>query len=325
MSDLLIAVRATHFASSIALAGTLVFDACVAGPALRHARALRSFDAWRRWWILVAWVSLGAAVLSGVAWLLITAADIGGQTLVDVFSSDIVWRVLAHTRFGADWSARLAMALLLAGGLVAIARRRERSSDYLPVLLALLASLFLGSLAWSGHASGTPGLAGSAHVAVDLVHLVAAGAWLGGLLPLALLYAAARRATEPADASVTRAATHRFSTLGVIAVGTLLATGLVNTFLLAGSVQALIATDYGRLLLLKMALFVAMVCIAVFNRLHLTPRLSIERDAAAARRQLQRNCLVELAIGLAILVIVGALGTLPPGLHAIPSAHVHEM
>ena len=312
MSDLLIAVRATHFAACIVLAGTLVFDACVAGPALRHAPADRSFDAWRRGWLRVAWTSLGAAVLSGVAWLYITAADIGGQTLRDVVSSDIVWRVLRHTRFGADWGARLVMALLLAGGLVAMARRRAASPKGLPALLATLASLFLGSLAWSGHASGTPGLAGDVHVATDVLHLVAAGAWLGGLLPLALLFAAARRSTDPAVASV-------------IAVGTLLATGLVNTYLLAGSVQALITTHYGHFLLVKIALFMAMVCIAVFNRLRLTPRLSIERQASAARQQLQRNCLVEAAMGLLIVVIVGALGTLPPGLHAMPSAHVHEM
>ena len=325
MSDLLIAVRATHFAACIVLAGTLVFDACVAGPALRHAPADRSFDAWRRGWLRVAWTSLGAAVLSGVAWLYITAADIGGQTLRDVVSSDIVWRVLRHTRFGADWGARLVMALLLAGGLVAMARRRAASPKGLPALLATLASLFLGSLAWSGHASGTPGLAGDVHVATDVLHLVAAGAWLGGLLPLALLFAAARRSTDPAVASVIRGATLRFSTLGVIAVGTLLATGLVNTYLLAGSVQALITTHYGHFLLVKIALFMAMVCIAVFNRLRLTPRLSIERQASAARQQLQRNCLVEAAMGLLIVVIVGALGTLPPGLHAMPSAHVHEM
>src|SRR5450755_283747 len=138
MTDLLIAVRATHFASSIALAGTLVFDACVAGPALRRAHAHRSFDAWRRRWLIVAWISLGAAVLSGVVWLLITATDIGGQTLGDSFSGDIVWRVLTQTRFGADWSARLAMALLLAGGLIARARRRGSSPDYLPAQLATL-------------------------------------------------------------------------------------------------------------------------------------------------------------------------------------------
>jgi putative copper resistance protein D len=322
---LLIAVRATHFASSIVLAGTLVFDACIAGPALRRARAHRSFDAWRRWGLLVARISLGVAVLSGGGWLLITAADIGSRTLVDIFSGDLVWRVLTQTRFGADWNARLVMALLLAGGLIAIARCRDAAPDYFRALLATLAVLFLGSLAWAGHASGTPGLSGNVHVAVDVLHLVAAGVWLGGLLPLALLFAAARRATDPAVAAAIRGATVRFSTLGVIAVGTLLATGLFNTYWLAGSVQALIATHYGHFLLVKIALFLTMVCIAAFNRLRLVPRLAIEREAAAARQQLQRNCLVEAAIGVLILVIVGALGTLPPGAHAMPSVHVHEM
>ena len=65
-------------------------------------------------------------------------------------------------------------------------------------------------------------------------------------------------------------ATRRFSTLGLLSVGTLLATGLVNTWMLAGSLAALLETDYGRLLLPKIALFVAMVAIASINRLRLT-------------------------------------------------------
>ena len=88
----------------------------------------------------------------------------------------------------------------------------------------------------------------------------------------------ARRFCSPPPArqtrlAVARAATLRFSTLGVISVGTLLVTGIVNTWYLAGSIEALTGTYYGQLLLAKIALFFAMVAIAAVNRQWLTPRL----------------------------------------------------
>jgi putative copper resistance protein D len=117
--------------------------------------------------------------------------------------------------------------------------------------------------------------------------------------------------------ALARAATLGFSTLGIASVATVLASGIVNTWGLAGSVPALIGTDYGRLLLVKVALFVVMVSVAAINRLRLTPRLLQGADDSARRdalRQLRNNSLIEAGIGAVILLIVGALGTLPPGL-----------
>jgi putative copper resistance protein D len=111
--------------------------------------------------------------------------------------------------------------------------------------------------------------------------------------------------------------TRRFSTLGIVSVGVLVATGIINSWVLVGSVPALVGTDYGRLLLVKVALFFVMMAIAGVNRLRLTPRLVQAPSAAVAEnalRQLQRNSLVEAAVGAIIVFIVGVLGTLPPGL-----------
>src|SRR5262249_41630049 len=91
----------------------------------------------------------------------------------------------------------------------------------------------------------------------------------------------------------------------------------VNTIFLAGSVPALLGTAYGQLLLVKILLFLAMVAIASVNRFKLTPELSTPRGAGATRR-LQRNALIEAALGVAIIAIVGALGSIPPGLHTDP-------
>ena len=183
------------------------------------------------------------------------------------------------------------------------------------------AAAFAGALAWSGHAAGGLGSEAVIHPAADVLHLIAAAAWVGALLPLIVLFAAA--GADDASIAIARTATARFSILGIASVGTLLATGIVNTFYLAGSIPALLHTDYGRLLLIKIALFLAMVAIAAVNRLQLTPQLLQEANVAASRdalRRLRRNAAIEVLAGAIVIAIVAALGTLPPAIHA---AHQH--
>jgi putative copper resistance protein D len=86
-------------------------------------------------------------------------------------------------------------------------------------------------------------------------------------------------------------------------VGTLVITGVVDSWILAGSVDALINTDYGRLLSLKLLLFLAMLSIAAVNRLRLTPALAQEHGetGSAVLRQLRNNSLMEAMLGLVIL------------------------
>jgi putative copper export protein/mono/diheme cytochrome c family protein len=240
---------------------------------------------------------------------------------MQVFSDGVLWTVLLHTTFGHDWLVRLVLAALLAAALCWISSKLAGRSRW--TVAALLAAAFATALVHSGHAAATSGWLGTFHRAADGLHLIAASAWLGGLLPLALLFAATRRGDI--SLAVARDATLRFSTLGLISVGALLATGIVNGWLLVGGMPALAGTDYGRLLLIKLALFVAMVVIAAFNRLRLTPRLvraagaAIAPDKGDGLRALARNSMIEATLGLAIIVIVGALGTTPPGSHVQPT------
>ena len=324
MSDPLIAARAVHFASTVAFVGAIVFGSVVADPTFRSAPAGSPPDNFRRQLAWIAWIGLGLAVVSGAAWLVLLAAEISGRPLAEVFGGGVVRTVLTRTRFGTVWNVRFVFAILLTGTLVPSVRARHAASPWRGALSASLAVALVGSLAWAGHAAGTPGFAGKVHVIADALHLVAAAAWVGGLLPLALLFATARRGADPALGSVAREATRRFSTLGVISVGTIFATGLVNTYVLAGSVPALLETEYGEFLLVKIGLFIAMVCIAAINRLRLSPRLASANASSKAVRQLQRNTLIEAAVGLLILGIVGVLGTLPPAIHAASSMHMHQ-
>ena len=116
--------------------------------------------------------------------------------------------------------------------------------------------------------------------------------------------------------SLRRDATQRFSTLGIVSVATLLVTGIVNSWILVGSVHALIITGYGQLLMLKVV-FAIMLMFAAANRFWLTPQLAFVREEAQlkALRQLTRNSLIEIALGFTIFAIVGVLGTLHPAIH----------
>jgi putative copper resistance protein D len=183
------------------------------------------------------------------------------------------------------------------------------------VLSAMLAAAFAASIAWTGHAAGMEGVDGAVHLTSDALHHVAAGAWLGALWPLALLLAAARAAGDPGGSAIAHRATRRFSVLGMISVGAILATGLVNTWEILGTMAFSLGTDYNRLLLMKVVLFGAMVAIAAFNRQRVTPRLSGVPDHARAMRLLQWNSLAETGLGLLILAVVAVLGRMTPHMH----------
>jgi putative copper export protein len=219
--------------------------------------------------------------------------------------------LLTETQFGHVWVARLG---LLAGLAVMLLRPPSRGRDQLALIAA---AGLLGALAFSGHSGSRPGLPGMFYAGADVVHLLAAGAWVGGLLPLALLLNRALHG-DRRDREQAKLVTQRFSILGIVCVGALLATGIVNTWNLVGSVEALLDTGYGQLLLLKIAVFALMVSLAAANRYRFTPRMS-ERGGMLS---LWRNTMIETGLGALALGAVGILGTIPPGSHG---GHAHDV
>jgi putative copper resistance protein D len=320
LADPLLYARAIHFAASMLVAGAVFFVVFIAAPAWRGAGTDGAVAIKVRTRLaLIAWISLALAVISGAAWLVLTAAAMSDRTPAQAFG--VLWTVLSQTVFGRDWLVRLVLACALAATLPPLLSPRGHKSPWLESTAAVLAAAFAGALAWSGHAAG--GLASEAifHPAADVLHLIAAAAWVGALPPLIVLFAAVD--ADDASLAMARTATARFSMLGIVSVGTLLATGIVNTFYLVGSVRALYGTDYGRLLLIKIALFVAMVAIAAVNRFLLTPQLVQQASIAACRgalRRLRCNAAIEALAGAIVIAIVAALGTMAPAIHA---AHQH--
>jgi putative copper resistance protein D len=187
VTDPLTLVRSVHFAATVLAVGTVSFLVLVAEPANTKVRA--DFVALRHQLNVLTWLALAVAILSGAAWLVLLASDILGAPLVDICLHGGAWPLMFETRFGLVWCVRLALALLL--GLLIL--RPVTRNFQLAAAIALIASPAL-----VGHAGATPGMAGNLHLVSDMVHLLAAGAWLGGLPAFALLLWRARRMAEPA-------------------------------------------------------------------------------------------------------------------------------
>jgi copper resistance protein D len=310
VGDPLIWWRAVHFAATISLAGTICFLAFVAEPVFASVGE-DTVERWvRRTLGRLAWASLVLAIVSGAGWLIAVAQQLSEGSLSAVLRDRIAWIVLTKTAFGTAWTLRLSLALIIAACLPLAARPL---GGFRAVVALGCAALLVGGLAFAGHA-GTGDDGGAVHLWSDIAHLVAAAAWVGALVPLAILLGAVGRSPHEGAMTIAGLAVQRFSTLGLVSVGVLTASGIVNTWYLAGSIKALTGTEYGRLLLVKVALFVVMVAVAAVNRRVLTPRLVADSDVDALRR-LRNNSLIEATIGAVILLIVGALGTLQPGLH----------
>jgi copper resistance protein D len=312
LGDPLVYVRAVHFAATIVAAGTVLFMFLVSEPAFRGASGdlVALYEKLRRRWLAIVWASLIIAVMSGAAWLILLAANIYGAGIGEVWRDGGLWTVVSQTRFGYVWSVRLVLAALLAAYPMAPMTPTTRSQWGL--FAAILATGFLIAPAWIGHAGATPGEAGQIPLAADALHLLAAGAWLGGLPPLAMLLAVAWRHKEPSLAAITRTGVQRFSLLGLASVGALLASGVINSWYEVGSFGNLLATAYGQLIVVKLGLFATMIALAAVNRFYLTPRLAM----AGAVQHLQHNTMMEAALGFAVILMVGFLGVMAPASHS---------
>jgi copper resistance protein D len=307
VAEMLIVSRLLQFAAVIVVFGCgafrlygLAFDTTTTS-----ANALVTFDTWV-WRVTI--VGAIVALLSGVSLLLAVTANMAGSAAA-ALDPNTISTVLFDTSFGLVWCWRLLFALLLIGACLApLARRR------MPAIL-VLSLLLLVSLGWVGHAVEGQGVARFVHQINQMVHLLAAGLWLGGLVPLTWLLGRARSPSGAAWISVARDVVPRFSHMGYVAVALLAATGAINTLLLVGSVEALAGTPYGRLLSLKILLFLVMVVLALINRFRLLPRLRREPQPSAPLAALARSVLFEQALGFAVLAVVSVLGTWPPAIH----------
>ena len=247
-----------------------------------------------------------------------------GGGLWESLQANLFWMVLTETPPGRVWLLRAGIALALAALLAcAPGRWRRRRAGWLHTPLCALSAMALtASLAWLGHAGAGEGPNQNLHLAGDVLHLIAAGIWPAGLAPFAIFLSLFLHARDPSLLLAACLATRRFSALSLVTVGALFASGIINSYFLVGTLHALVSTEYGLLLLLKIGLSSAAVGIGGWNLLILKPRLAIaagslpDETQGTALAKVARNVLIELCLASLILLVVGLLGISPPVTHS---------
>ncbi len=307
-------VRWAHLASGTVLVGTFVLLLLV------PRRSKPTAERWELDALSLSRICILVALLAGIGALAIQTVLLEGRASA-ALEPQAIGRVLWTTRFGAVWIVRHGLLLLVAPFLV-LSQARQAPADRIALRLhcLLLAGLALGAAAWAGHAAAvepTPRLTAS----MAALHLIAVGAWIGGLLPLVRLLDLAGRPAGADARPFAVLAARRFATVALVSVVVLVATGAWNTWSQVGDVAALAGTPYGRLLLLKLALLVPILAIAAVNRRRLIPALSGEAETVGrpAMLRLRTYAGVELSIALAVIAVVAWMTVTPPARHAQPT------
>ena len=313
MTALGLAARWIHLACGLGLVG--VWSATLLAGRSNRPTAL----AWAsRTRILTGWL-IGAVAVSGLATLAYQSMIVAGRT--EALLDPWVWlRLLMHSRFGTVWLIRHGLLLLLAA--LIILRERERSAaDTIAWRLesCMLSAAAAGAAAWAGHAAAVEPPSVFA-VFSDALHLIAAGTWLGALLPLALLLRASSTEAGADARPYAVLAIRRFSAFALSAMLLVVATGLCNAWIEVGGVPALVGTRYGWLLLVKSALLAPIVVFAQLNRRRLLPALSGDGATVGRPAMARLSCFIgwELALALLILLVTAGLSVTAPARHESP-------
>ncbi|MFJ1566716.1 copper resistance CopC/CopD family protein [Streptomyces erythrochromogenes] len=132
---------------------------------------------------------------------------------------------------------------------------------------------------WAGAEHASAGIQVPLAIPVAVLHLLAMGVWLGGLITLAIVL----RRRAPGLGEVPASAIGRFSTVAFTAIAVLVGTGMYQSWRQVGSWEALSTTSYGRILGVKLVAVVLVLVVAFFSR-RWTARLDREALPAAERQ-----------------------------------------
>lgn len=229
---------------------------------------------------------------AGLAALGVSQAQVAGVAL----------RSLLGTSLGTAL-VRRAVPLAAVGVLLAAARPAgpRRAHDGRSRVAFGLAGV-AGALALLAHATAGHAGAGTwawAKVLTQWLHMLAAAAWLGGL---AALLAGIRARVGPVRAAAVR----RFSALAAVAIVAVAATGTARAVNELGSLRVLWATSFGRLVAVKIALFVVLVALGAVNRYRHV------RASGSWTKGLQRVGRTEIAVAAVVLLATAVLSQLAP-------------
>ena len=297
-----IAIRFALYADLMVLAGVTAFSLYALKPEERGTALLPLTKP-------ALLLSLLGLLLSGGGMIALVAAMTG--TSLWAVDGSAFREIVTQSAIGSAWVVRMAAVAIALLAALALGR----SPHLARYCLLASAVLAIATLVWTGHAGATEGWTGSLHRLSDIVHMLAAAVWIGGIAAFAWLLFQPLAQQSDAQIRIAHRALEQFSRVGTLAVGLIVLTGIINSLSLMGLPHpyALFASRYGQLLLIKLALFAAMLMLAGVNRWRLTPALGAANgNPVPALRGLRQSLVLETSTVLTILAVVAWLGTLEP-------------
>ncbi|MGH2447731.1 MAG: CopD family protein, partial [Chloroflexota bacterium] len=272
-----------------------------------------------------AFIGLAVTVLlaTNVLGLLIDLQAVGGSWPAALISRTL--SAFFSDQAGRLWIVRVVVALLALSATMPLGVQRPLPGRLSPVVASgpswhaagplqiPLAVIYLYALAASGHAaSAAIGVLGgtellSASILIDLLHLLAVGAWFGGLVYLVLVSIPIVRASS--EDLLDRL--DRFSPVALGSIALFTVTGPFNAKIHIPSWSALLASVYGRALLVKIGLVGLMLLSGAFAALRLRPRVRASLRVEGAGRSMVDRLIVVLrvqaAIGIGVIVATSVM------------------
>ena len=254
---------------------------------------------------LLSYSLLGAFIgfHSSLAPVLIQAGQINDAGVMGMFDSDLVLllRGTPVWESAAFRGAGFALSALLIVSLLRTLRAQRTPPDSVFYRLAFIGqTLALGLVAYGFSLYGHISVLDAWVRAALMFHVAAMAIWVGMLLPL-------RWCCEDVESGGLGEQMRRFGRLGIGLVGALACSGVVMLLNLIDIIE-LFTTEYGRLMLFKLAAFVGMFSIAALNKLRYVPALHQPGGSRALARSIDREVVVAMILLLVTAVVTTLLG-----------------
>jgi copper transport protein len=251
-------------------------------------------------WLI--WTGWGAMGVTGFLLILMQyALAVGSPILMDI-NGDSLNRLIADTRFGQLWLARMALWVGMGGALWF-----ARSDRWFYAVGLVIGGAILATNSLFSHANAAYDL--TASVAADWLHLAAMALWIGGLVSFIAVIGLVRGTIQPASSALGTLVA-RFSNFARVAVAILFITGAYSSWLQVGSFEALLTTTYGQALLIKLLLIVPVIWLAFINLVFTQQGLAAGQEVWSGR--LRGLVGAEIALTLGVLAAVGAMTSTTP-------------
>ena len=332
-SPLEVVERWLNLLGDVMFLGGSVFALMVWNPTLSRARA--DFPDKYEWKIssrfsrllrISGIIAIGATILLLIVEATAAAAS---PSLADVTAA--AYTILTSTKLGQYWIFRLmtVFVAIAASFLLLGPKQRSKRSWGLILIVGLLLSF---STSLTSHNAAATDYFPVINLLSDWIHLIAVGAWVGGLVYLVIAITSLNAARDQKGKPVAELI-RRFSSVAIICVGVIGITGMYNLVLEVGSLTALLTTPYGRILLVKLVIFAPMIVFGALNQfvfydhimeLHAKTKRLNQRKQTRWLPRFKLSIRTEMTLGIILLLVVGLLTASAPTAQTPISAPTYQ-